>query len=85
MDESVPGISVPAEIVERCERAVDPEVECFEIACEFADHAVHLPGVAGLHLISFRRDDGIRRLCERLGIPARAEREKSGYHRQVAV
>jgi methylenetetrahydrofolate reductase (NADPH) len=85
MNENVPGISVPAEIVERCEHAADPEAECFEIACEFADHAEHLPGVAGLHLISFRRDDGIRRLCERLGIPTRAERQTNGYRRQVTV
>jgi len=85
MDESVPGISVPVEVVERCVRAIDPEAECFEIACELADHAVGLPGVAGLHLISFRRDDGIRHLCERLGIPGLAERETSGYRRQVAV
>jgi methylenetetrahydrofolate reductase (NADPH) len=85
MNEKVPGISVPDEIVERCERAGDPDVECFEIACELADHAVRLPGVAGLHLISFRRDDGIRRLCERLGIPSRAERETGGYRREVVV
>jgi methylenetetrahydrofolate reductase (NADPH) len=85
MDESVPGIFVLAEVVERCERAADPEAECLEIACESADHAVRLPGVAGLHLISFRRDDGIRHLCERLGIPTRAEREASEYRRQVAV
>jgi methylenetetrahydrofolate reductase (NADPH) len=85
MDEHVPGISVPDEIVERCERAADPEAECFEIACELAEHAARLPGVAGLHLISFRRDDGIRRLCERLGIPSRAERETNGYRHEVAV
>ena len=85
MDENVPGISVPAEIVKRCEQAQDPDAECFEIACEHADHAARLPGVAGLHLISFRKDDGIARLCRRLGIPARAERATSGYRPQLAV
>ena len=50
-----------------------------------ADHARSLPGVAGLHLISFRREAGIARLCERLGIPTRRERETSGYRRSVAV
>ena len=44
-----------------------------------------LPGVAGLHLISFRREAGIARLCRRLGIPPRAERETSGHGRPVAV
>jgi methylenetetrahydrofolate reductase (NADPH) len=85
MDERVPGITVPQATIERCERAADPEVECFEVACELAEHARSLPGVAGLHLISFRREAGIARLCRRLGIPTREEREMSGYRRPVAV
>jgi methylenetetrahydrofolate reductase (NADPH) len=85
IDEHVPGIEVPAELIERCERAADPEAECFEVALELAQHARSLPGVAGLHLISFRREAGIARLCERLGIPPRAERETSGDSRPVAV
>jgi methylenetetrahydrofolate reductase (NADPH) len=85
IDEHVPGVEVPHEIIERVERAADPEHECFEIACELADHARSLPGVAGLHLISFRREAGIARLCQRLEIPTRAEREMSGYRRPVAV
>jgi len=85
IDEHVPGIEVPAELIERCERAADSEAECFEVAFELAQHARSLPGVAGLHLISFRREAGIARLCERLGIPPRAERETSGHSRPVAV
>jgi methylenetetrahydrofolate reductase (NADPH) len=85
IDEHVPGIEVPAELIERCESAADPEAECFEVAVELAQLARSLPGVAGLHLISFRREAGIARLCQRLGIPTRAERETSGYRRPVAV
>jgi methylenetetrahydrofolate reductase (NADPH) len=85
IDERVPGIEVPAALIERCERAADPEAECFEVAVELAEHARTQPGVAGLHLISFRREAGIARLCERLGIPPRAEREMSGYRRPVVV
>jgi methylenetetrahydrofolate reductase (NADPH) len=85
IDEHVPGISVPPELIDRCESASDPEAECFALGCELADHARRLPGVAGLHLISFRREAGIARLCERLGIPTRAEREASGDSRPVAV
>jgi methylenetetrahydrofolate reductase (NADPH) len=85
IDERVPGIEVPAPLIERCERAADPEAECFEVAVELAEHARSLPGVAGLHLISFRREAGIARLCQRLGIPPRVERETSGYRRPVAV
>ena len=85
IDEKVPGIEVPLEHIERCERAADPEAECFELACELADHARSQPGVRGLHLISFRREAGIARLCERIGIPTRAEREASGDGSRVAV
>ena len=85
MEENVPGITVPQATIERCERAADPEQECFDVACELAEHARSLPGVAGLHLISFRKEAGIARLCERLKIPTRSERELSGYRRPVAV
>ncbi len=85
MNEHVPGITVPAETIERCENAVDPEQACFDVACELAESARSLPGVAGLHLISFRKEAGIARLCQRLNIPTRKEREMSGYRRPVAV
>src|SRR3954471_1441694 len=85
IDEKVPGISVPAETIERCERAADPEAECFEVACELADAARALPGVRGLHLISFRKEAGIARLCARLAIPTRHERETIGNGSRVAV
>ena len=85
IDEKVPGISVTADVIERCERAADPEAECFDVACELAEHARSLPGVRGLHLISFRKEAGIARLCARLGIPTRRERELSGNSPRVAV
>ena len=85
IDENVPGISVPAGVIERCERAADAEAECFEVACELADAARSLPGVRGLHLISFRKEAGIARLCRRLGIPTREERETIGNGSRVAV
>jgi methylenetetrahydrofolate reductase (NADPH) len=81
----VPGIDVPREMVRRVEQAADAEEECFEIAHELAAHALSLPGVAGLHFISFRRDAGIAKLCARLGIPTRVEREHHGDSAPVAV
>ncbi len=82
IEANVPGITVPPELIARAEQAADPEAECFEIACELADHARSLPGVAGLHLISFRREAGIARLCQRLNIPTR---ESRAHSRPVAV
>jgi len=74
--EKVAGIEVPAETIARVEAAADQQHECFEVACELADHARSLPGVAGLHFISFRKDAGIAKLCQRLGITPRAERDQ---------
>jgi methylenetetrahydrofolate reductase (NADPH) len=81
----VPGLDVPPEMVARVEQAPDAEHECFEIAYELAAHALAQPGVAGLHFISFRKDAGIAKLCARLGIPPRIERESHGYSASVAV
>jgi methylenetetrahydrofolate reductase (NADPH) len=85
VDEKVPGIEVPAETIARVEAAADQQHECFEVACELAAHAMSQPGVRGLHLISFRKDAGIAKLCTRLGIPPRAEREEHGHSPAVAV
>ncbi|HEY6396831.1 MAG TPA: methylenetetrahydrofolate reductase, partial [Solirubrobacteraceae bacterium] len=81
----VPGIDVPPEVLARVEGAREAEAECFEIAYELATHALSQPGVAGLHFISFRKDAGIAKLCRRLGIPPRVEREINGYSASVAV
>jgi methylenetetrahydrofolate reductase (NADPH) len=81
----VPGVDVPPETVRRVEQAADPEHECFDIAYELASHALAQPGVAGLHFISFRKDAGIAKLCGRLGIPPRTERESNGYSAAVAL
>jgi methylenetetrahydrofolate reductase (NADPH) len=82
---SVPGIDVPPSYVDRVSGAADAEAECFEIAYELAAHAMAQPGVAGLHFISFRRDAGIAKLCERLAIKPRIERESHGHRPSVAL
>src|SRR4051812_10093088 len=85
VDQKVPGISVPPGVIARAEAAEDEQAECFEIAYELAAQAMALPGVRGLHFISFRRDAGIAKLCTRLGIPPRAQREEHGHSPAVAV
>jgi methylenetetrahydrofolate reductase (NADPH) len=86
VDDKVAGIEVPAETIARAEAAADQQRECFEVAYELAEHARSLPGVAGLHFISFRKDAGIAKLCQRLGIKPRAERDQPhGDSPRVAV
>jgi methylenetetrahydrofolate reductase (NADPH) len=85
VDDQVAGISVPGDLIARVESSADEQAECFEIAYELAAHALSLPGVRGLHFISFRRDAGIAKLCTRLGIPPTAQREAHGHRPVIAV
>jgi len=85
IDARVPGISVPAAVIERIESAPDPLEACLDLAHEQAAHAMSLPGVRGLHFISFRKDAGIAKTCRRLGIPTYDERVQHGYGSPVAV
>jgi methylenetetrahydrofolate reductase (NADPH) len=95
MDEKVPGIDVPAAVLERVERAGDEAAACLDVAVDLAERTLALPGAAGLHLIAFRRPGGVKELCRRLGLPARPEsglcgsepqsREGHGDRPQIAV
>ena len=85
VDANVAGIAVPAATIARVEAAIDQLQACEDLALELARHARSLPGVAGLHFISFRRDAGIAAVCRRLGIPTRNERETRGDHDLVTV
>ena len=85
MDANVPGVEVPPEVIARMEATSDPLEACFELACDQARHALSLPGVAGVHLISFRKDSAIERLCESIGIRTRVEREQHGHGSSLAL
>ena len=78
-------LCIDSSVIERIERASDPLAACLDLAYEQAAHAMSLPGVAGLHFISFRKDAGIAKTCRRLGIPTYAERVEHGYGSPVAV
>jgi methylenetetrahydrofolate reductase (NADH) len=85
MDEKVPGISVPAATIARVEDAADQAEAAYELALEQAGHALALPGVRGLHLVDFRRDGALSRLCTDLGIPSRDERRINAHRTAVTV
>lgn len=72
MDAHVPGISVPAEVITRLESAPNPETAAYDLALTQSRHALSQPGVRGLHLIDFRRDDAIPRLLTDLALTSRA-------------
>lgn len=85
VNEKVPGVSVPAEIIDRLERSRDEAEEAYALALEQARHALALPGVRGLHLTDFRHDGAVSRLFNDLGIPNREERCADAHRSALAV
>ena len=67
MNEKVPGISVPQDVIDRVEKASDQAEEAYQQTLEFSKHALSLPGVRGLHVTDFRHDDTLDRLMTELG------------------
>ena len=67
MNEKVPGISVPQDVIDRVEKASDQAEEAYQQTLEFSKHALSLPGVRGLHVTDFRHDETLDRLMTDLG------------------
>ena len=85
VDDKVAGISVPAGAIERVRGAHDEGEAAYRIALEQARLALSLPGVRGLHLIDFRRDGSLTRLCLDLGLAPRSEREAHAHGSAISV
>jgi methylenetetrahydrofolate reductase (NADPH) len=68
MDREVPGINVPEAVISRVSGAADEAEEAYQYVLEQCQHALSLPGVAGLHLTDFRHDGSLGRLVEDLGL-----------------
>ncbi|HUW78723.1 MAG TPA: methylenetetrahydrofolate reductase [Candidatus Nanopelagicaceae bacterium] len=67
MNDKVPGIDVPDEIISRVESSSNQSEAAYQLALEQAKHALAQPGVRGLHITDFRHDDTIDRLMTDLG------------------
>ena len=67
MNEKVPGIDVPEEVINRVEKSTDQAEEAYKQTLEFAQHALSLPGVRGLHVTDFRHDETLDRFMHDLG------------------
>jgi methylenetetrahydrofolate reductase (NADPH) len=71
MNDKVPGIDVPATIIERVEKSPDQLEAAYQLALEQARHALAQPNVRGLHIADFRHDDALVRLMKDLGRTAK--------------
>lgn len=81
----VPGVDVPEATIARVEQAADPGETAYQVALEQAQHALSLSGVRGLHLIDFRYDGSLSRLCEDLDVSTKEERVAYAHRAQIPV
>ncbi len=56
LQERIPGVIIPAHLIERMERSSTPEKTGFEIALELTNKVKALPGVSGIHVMSLAKE-----------------------------
>lgn len=68
MINEVPGVKVPAHLVERLEKAADPKEEGVQITLEIVDRIKRLPGVSGIHFMAVGWESIVPRLVKESGL-----------------
>ena len=69
MDEKLPGVSVPAEVVAALEAAGDQASEVgLALATDLVGRLRRIAGIAGVHVMAMGRDETTRELVERAGL-----------------
>jgi len=67
MNDKVPGIDIPRDLIERVEKSPDPAEAAYQLTLELSLHALAQPNVRGLHIADFRHDETLERLMRDLG------------------
>lgn len=67
MNDKVPGINVPRDVIEQVEKSKDQSEAAYQLALQQCHEALALPGVRGLHITDFRHDETLERLMLELG------------------
>ncbi|MGI6286270.1 methylenetetrahydrofolate reductase, partial [Neomoorella humiferrea] len=68
MQQSVAGMIVPEEIVNRMEKAADPKAEGVAICVEQIKHLRNIEGVAGVHIMAVMWEDIIPTIVKEAGL-----------------
>ncbi|MGQ5710496.1 methylenetetrahydrofolate reductase [Desulforudis sp. DRI-14] len=74
MNERVPGVRIPDEVVRRMEQSRDQEEEGIRIAVETVDALRRVPGVAGVHLMAVAWEEAVPRIVSEAGIKPLGDR-----------
>ena len=68
MQSSVPGVSVPAEIITRLEEAENAKEEGLKITSELIEQIKNMPGVHGIHIMAVGWEDAVPDIVEQAGL-----------------
>lgn len=68
MINEVPGVKVPAPLIERLEKAKDAKEEGIQITLEIVDRVKRLPGVSGIHFMAVGWESIVPRLVKESGL-----------------
>jgi 5,10-methylenetetrahydrofolate reductase len=71
MRDSVPGITVPDEVVQRMEKASDPKAEGLAITAEIIEKVRQIPGVQGIHLMAVGWEEIVPQIVAQAGLMPR--------------
>jgi methylenetetrahydrofolate reductase (NADPH) len=68
MRSNVPGIHIPDTVIERLERAQNPAEEGKKLCIELIQQVRDIEGVAGVHVMAYRREHLVHEIIEESGI-----------------
>ena len=64
----VPGIHIPDAVIDRLERAKNPAAEGTALCIELMQAIREIPGVAGVHVMAYRREHLVSEIVLRSGV-----------------
>lgn len=73
MNNSVAGMMVAEEYINRLEHADDPKAEGISIAVEQIQHLKKIEGLAGVHIMAIAWEEIVPEICERAGLSPRPQ------------
>jgi methylenetetrahydrofolate reductase (NADPH) len=82
---SVPGVKIPAPLIERLEKAADPKEEGVQITLEIVDRVKRLPGINGIHFMAVGWESIVPRLVKEGGLRAAPAPERPATLASAAV
>lgn len=71
----VPGIYIPDRLIERVERAADPQREGKQICIEMIEQIQEIKGIAGIHLMAHRREHLAEEIIAESGLLRRRQEQ----------